>query len=77
MNKFYRFDLGMLDEEIAQIADHFSVHNPIDVYKENGRMYAEFEACSESEIDARIEEACLMIRSYYPHLSLLGAAFEA
>ena len=54
MNKFYRFDLGMLDEEIAQIADHFSVHNPIDVYKENGRMYAEFDACSESEIDARI-----------------------
>lgn len=77
MNKFCRFDLGMLDEEIAQIADHFSVHNPIDVYKENGRMYAEFDACSESEIDAHLEEACQMILTYYPQLSMLGAAFEA
>lgn len=53
MNRFYRYDLGMQGEETAQIAAHFSVRNPIDVYKENGRMYAEIDACSESEIDAR------------------------
>ena len=40
-------------------------------------MYAEFDACSESEIDARIEDACRMILTYYPQLSMLGAAFEA
>ena len=72
----YRFNLGMLPEEVNQISDTFcrecdSVH----VYKENGSVYAEFLA-TECEIDSNIEEACSIIMHCYPHLSLEGASFE-
>jgi len=71
----YRFNLGMLPEEVNQISDTFCRDcDSVGVYKENGSIYAEFWA-TEHEIDSYLEEACSIILHYYHHLSLVGASF--
>lgn len=73
----YRFNLGMLPEEVNKISDHFYYDSDtISVYKENGSVYAEFYAATEKEIDRNIEEACYIILDCYPHLDVSGGSFE-
>lgn len=72
----YRFNLGMIPEEVNQISDTFCRDcDSVSVYKENGSVYAEFRA-TEHEIDSYLEEAYSIILHNYPHLSLVGASFE-
>ena len=72
----YRFNLGMLPEEVNQISDTFRRDcDSVGIYKENGSVYAEF-CATEREIDSYLEEACSIILHHYLHLSLAGASFE-
>ena len=72
----YRFNLGMLPEEVNQISDTFCRDcDSVGVYKEKDSVYAEFWA-TECEIDSYLEEAYSIILHNYPHLSLGGASFE-
>lgn len=77
MDMLYRFNLGLTNEDAAQIENNFDAHDErVDVYKKNSCVYAEFTASSEKEIDVCIEDACSLILAQYPHLTLEGAGFE-
>lgn len=75
--KFYRYNLGLSSTSVQQIKNDFYAHSEnVDVYKTKDSICGEFYAGSEKEIDNCIEEACAIIRYYYPKLSVDGTAFE-
>ena len=75
--KYYCFNLGMSPEAIQRIRVGFYAHSgDIEVFEKNGSIYATFYACSENEIDRRIEDACYILLFYYPKLNINGASYE-